>query len=687
MIDIVEELSREFSLKTKTVNNIIELIDNSATVPFIARYRKEVTENSTDEVLRKFSERLNYLRNRQSRRDEILNILTERNLLNDQLKQALYSAKTLKELEEIYLPFKERRKTKASIAREKGLEPLAREIEKSNDTSSIDEIASKIEKLTPQEAIEGASYIIAEDLSLSKQAREHVREDLKVRGIIRSSQKDDSENNYSNYYEFKSRVKDLKPHQILALFRGEKEGALSIYFEFSDDYNISKLKRFFKFSNKYLDEAIEDSYKRLIKPSIETEVKSLLREYAEDRSIEVFSKNLRPYLMQPPIPNKVVLGLDPGFRTGCKYAVVDMFSKPIDSGVLYITTGNVDKTKSQLLNIIKKNSVDVIAIGNGTASRETQEFVSNLIRDNSLDVNYAIVNESGASIYSASELANQELPEYDVTIRGAISIARRFQDPLSELVKISPEHIGLGQYQHDLSKKKLVESLDRVVEDCVNSVGVDLNTASYRLLSYVSGISEKLAKNIIEYKNQKGLIKSRDELKQVKGLGPKAFEQCAGFLRIKESDEKLDKSAVHPESYDVARKLSLMDLDNIDISEVSLELGVGEYTLKDIIEELKKPSRDPRDMMPQPLLRQDVLEVKDLNEGMQLQGVVRNVADFGAFVDIGLKNDGLIHLSKLSKKFIKHPLEVVQPGEIVDVEVLSIDDKRGKVYLALVEGK
>ncbi|MBU5293011.1 RNA-binding transcriptional accessory protein [Anaerosalibacter bizertensis] len=698
-MDISSILMKEFKLKSFQVNNTIRLIDEGNTIPFIARYRKEQTGELNDIVLRELNDRLNYLRNLENRQDEVIRLIEEQGKLTDDLKKEILNADTLQRVEDLYRPYKKKRRTRATKAKEKGLEPLAKIIidEKVED-GSLEKIATPfIDKEKGVETIEdaynGAMDIIAEIVSDNAKFRNIIRKIFFEKGILKSEAVDSKESTvYEMYYSYNEKVKTIPNHRILAINRGEKEKVLRVKILVSDEeiLNILKgemIKNNRAITTEYLEMAIEDGYKRLIFPSIEREIRGALTERAEDEGIKVFSTNLKPLLMQPPIKNKVVMGVDPGFRTGCKVAVVDGTGKLLETTVVYPTEpqNQVEKTKTELKRLINKHNVDIIAIGNGTASRETEQVVVEMLKElENKDVSYIIVSEAGASVYSASKIANEEFPGMDVSLRGAISIARRLQDPLAELVKIEPKHIGVGQYQHDLNQTKLNEALSGVVESSVNTVGVDLNTASTSLLKYVSGISNRVAENIVDYRDENGIFKNRKELLKVKGLGEKTFIQCAGFLRIPEGENPLDNTAVHPESYDIAEKILERDaLDEVSLDSLSEELEVGIPTLKDIIEEIKKPGRDPRENMPKPIFRTDVLNIEDLKPDMVLTGTVRNVVDFGAFVDIGVKQDGLVHISKLSDKFVKHPMELVKIGDIVQVRVLDIDISKGKISLSM----
>ncbi|MDU4208311.1 MAG: Tex family protein [Finegoldia magna] len=695
-MNILQKLSEELDIKYDNVVKTVELLDEGNTIPFIARYRKEITGNLTDETLRQLNDRLTYLRNLQERKDDITRLIDEQGKLTEDLKKQIDEATILTELEDIYLPFKPKKRTRGSIAVELGLQPVADMImEKTHSLSEIEKKASEFvngeEIKTVDDAVSKSLDIIAEFVSEQKVFRDIVRNSFITDGVMKTEEKNEDESGtYKMYYDYSEKVKDVKAHRVLAVFRGEKEGFLKVSFILNDDYNIFKIMRKIARANDFesydlIEKAVKDSYKRLIVPSIETEVRQSMKEMADDESIGVFKSNLKPYLMQPPIKETAIIGLDPGFRTGCKVAVISEYGDFLDSAVIFVTDARkqIQRADETLKEFIKKYNVKLIAIGNGTASRETEKYVSDLLAQIDDEIFYAIVNEAGASIYSASKLAIEEFPDLDVTIRGAISIARRIQDPLAELVKISPQSIGVGQYQHDVNQKKLKSSLEEVVEDCVNTVGVNINTASSALLNYVSGITKTTAKNIVDYKIENGPFTNRQEILKVKGIGPKAFVQCAGFLRIPESEEILDNTEVHPESYEIAKQIMKYDLNDIDVKKLSEELEVGEPTLRDIIEELKKPGRDPRDEMPKPVLRQDVLSIDDLEEGMIVTGTVRNVVDFGAFIDIGIKEDGLCHISKMSNSYIKNPREVCEVSDTVKVKIIGIDKYRGLVSLSM----
>ena len=712
-MNINEILKQEFNLRDEQINNTIKLIDEGNTIPFIARYRKEMTGEMSDVLLRQFNDRLNYLRNLQSRKEDVKRIIEEQGKLTDAIVKSLEKANTLQEVEDIYAPFKQKKRTRATIAKEKGLENLATNILENNilDINAEAEKFINEEKkvLSVEDALKGANDIIAEIISDDAQIRKYIRENALKYGVIVTKNAKDEKSVYDMYYDFSERINNMASHRVLAINRGEKEEFLKVKLEIDNDRILKYIENKYvnknNFKNKeILVAAIEDAYKRLIFPSIEREVRNHLTELAQERAISVFGENIKNLLLQPPLKGKVVMGFDPGYVNGCKIAVVDESGKFLDEAIVYPhkPQGKVEQTKNKLKELIEKYKIDVIAIGNGTASRESESLISDLIKELGVKTQYIIVNEAGASIYSASELAAEEHPDINVSIRGAISIGRRLQDPLAELVKIDPESIGVGQYQHDLNKKRLKEVLDGVVEDSVNKVGLDLNTASYSLLEHISGISKTVAKNIIAYREENGSFKSRAELKKVKRLGPSAFVQCAGFMRISDGKNPLDNTGVHPESYDICKKMldtlgySLDDIKNKNISDIdtrveklglkqlSENLGVGEVTLKDIILEIKKPGRDPReeDGM-KPILRTDVLKIDDIKEGMVLKGTVRNVVDFGVFVDIGIKNDGLVHKSQMSNKFVKDPMEICSVGDVVDVKVIGIDLDKQRVALSM----
>ena len=711
-MNINDILKKEFNLRDEQINNTIKLIDEGNTIPFIARYRKEMTGEMSDVTLRAFYDKLIYLRNLQSRKDDVIRIIEEQGKLTSEIKVSIEKANTLQEVEDIYAPYKQKKRTRATIAKERGLEQLALDILNKN-ISNIDEEASKYinpekEVNSVEDAIKGANDIIAEIVSDDAKIRKYIRELALREGVIVTKNSNEEKSVYDMYYDYSESVKTIAPHRVLAINRGEKEDFLKVKVEINNEkvinYIINEYVNDKNLKNKeVIVSAIEDSYKRLIFPSIEREIRNTLTENAQERAISVFGKNVKSLLLQAPVKDKVVMGFDPAFRTGCKIAVVDKNGKLLDTTTVYPTEpqNKVEESKKELKALIEKYNIDIIAIGNGTASRESEKFVSDMIKEIDREVQYIIVSEAGASVYSASELANEEHPDINVSLRGAISIARRLQDPLAELVKIDPKSIGVGQYQHDLNQKKLEGVLDGVVEDSVNSVGVDLNTASYSLLEHIAGISKTIAKNIVAYREENGDFTSRAQIKKVKRLGPQAFTQCAGFMRIEGAKNPLDNTGVHPESYDICKNMldmlgySLSDVENknisdidskveaIGIKELSDKLQVGEVTLKDIIAEIKKPGRDPREEGIKPILRTDVLKIEDITEGMILKGTVRNVVDFGAFVDIGIKNDGLVHKSEMSKGFVKDPMTVVTVGDIVDVKVIGVDMNKKGVALSM----
>ena len=725
MEKIIKTIAEELNIQNKQVEAAVKLIDEGNTIPFIARYRKEVTGGLSDEILRDLGERLNYLRNLEQRKEEVIKSIDEQGKLTDEILQSVAIAKTLAEVEDIYRPYKQKKKTRATVAKAKGLEPLANIIIEQKETKPIIEIAKEyvnIDNLTeedkknkdkvvatPEDAIQGALDIIAENISDEPKYRKQIKRLCYREALIQTkASKPEEKSNYEMYYDYQEQVKYIPSHRILAINRGEKEDFLKVKIEKPEDKILAYIERdIIKGETQFTEmikETIQDSFKRLIEPSIDREIRSDLTEKAEDKAIKVFGQNSKQLLLGAPIKGKTVMGFDPAYRTGCKIAIIDETGKLLDYTTVYPTEpqNDVIGAKKELLKLIEKDKVDMIAIGNGTASRESEMFVADMIKEASRQVQYVIVSEAGASVYSASKLATEEYPDINVSIRGAISIARRLQDPLAELVKIDPKAIGVGQYQHDVNQKKLSESLTGVVEDSVNKVGVDVNTATPSLLSYVSGINNTIAKNIVKYRDENGKLKNRKQLLKVPKLGKVAFEQCAGFLRILDGDNPLEITAVHPESYEKAEKLleqigfnknELKDkekleqirnkLKTINIAETAKELEIGEMTLQDIIEELSKPGRDPREDMPKPILRSDVLKLEDLKEGMVLTGTVRNVIDFGAFVDIGVKHDGLVHISEMSDKFIKNPAEVVSVGDIVKVKVIKIDQERQKVALSM----
>ena len=707
-------LSQQFNIKEEYAQNIITLLDDGNTIPFIARYRKEMHGSMDDQLIREFSDKLNYLRGLDKRREEIRGLIEAQEKLTDEINSALDKAQTLSELEDIYRPYKPKRKTRATVAKQRGLEPLALAIIKQekgfNPTEYAEQFVDEEKEVpTAQDAINGAMDIIAEQLSDSAEIRKRLRVIFRNSGYVKSVAADEEQDSvYTNYYDYSEPVKKIAGHRVLALNRGEKEGFLKVGIDLDSEQPLSVIYRALDkgtnpLCSDILKAAGEDAYTRLIFPSIEREIRSELTETADENAIKVFALNLKQLLMQPPVKGKTVLGLDPGYRTGCKVAVVDGTGKVLDTAVIYPTHSEqkIAQSKRKLLELIKKHNVDIISIGNGTASKETEMFAADAIKEADHTVYYMVVSEAGASVYSASKLAATELPELDLTLRSAVSIARRLQDPLAELVKIEPKAIGVGQYQHDMPQKQLGETLDGVVEDCVNSVGADLNTASPALLLRVSGLNSTVCKNIVAYREENGAFNSRAELKKVPKLGPKAFEQCAGFLRVPESKNPLDNTGVHPESYSTAKELlKLVDYSDKEIKAAKFsdlaqrvkqsgtkalaeKLKIGLPTLDDIVKELSKPGRDPRDEMPKPMLRSDVLDIKDLKEGMELKGTVRNVIDFGAFVDIGVHQDGLVHISQICDRYIKHPSEVLKVGDIVNVKILSVDVKKNRISLTM----
>ena len=724
MDKIAKTIAEELKVRENQVEAAIKLIDEGNTIPFIARYRKEVTGGLSDETLRDLGERLNYLRNLETRKEEVIKSIEEQGKLTDEILQAVAIAKTLAEVEDIYRPYKQKKKTRATVAKAKGLEPLANIIIEQKETKPIEEIAKEyinIDKLneeekknkdkvvaTAEEAIQGALDIIAENISDNPKYRKEIKRQCYREAKIVTKNAKDEKSNYEMYYDYQELIKHIPSHRILAINRGEKEEYLKVKIEKPEEKIILYMEKdIIKGETQFtemLKETILDSFKRLIEPSIDREIRADLTEKAEEKAIKVFGQNSKQLLLGAPIKGKTVMGFDPAYRTGCKIAVIDETGKLLDYTTVYPTEpqNDVENAKKELLKLIDKDQIDMIAIGNGTASRESEMFVSDMIKEAKRDVHYVIVSEAGASVYSASKLATEEYPDINVSIRGAISIARRLQDPLAELVKIDPKAIGVGQYQHDVNQKKLAESLTGVVEDSVNKVGVDVNTATPSLLSYVSGINNTIAKNIVKYRDENGKLKNRKELLKVPKLGKVAYEQCAGFLRIFDGDNPLEITAVHPESYEATEKLlknlgfnkeDLRDkqkledlkqkLKTINIEQTAKEIGIGEMTLTDIVAELSKPGRDPREDMPKPILRSDVLKLEDLKEGMILTGTVRNVIDFGAFVDIGVKHDGLVHISEMSDKFIKNPSDIVSVGDIVKVKVIKIDKERQKVGLSM----
>ena len=713
-MDINQRLTEELGVKRWQIDAAVKLIDEGNTIPFISRYRKEATGSLNDEQLRKLYERLTYLRNLEDKKAQVISSIEEQGKMTEELRNQILAAETLVTVEDLYRPYRPKRRTRATIAKEKGLEPLAALILLQKTREPLEEtakayISEEKQVASAAEAVRGAEDIIAEMISDNADYRSWIRKTTMKKGKLISAAKDpEAESVYEMYYEFEEAVPKLAGHRVLAINRGEKEKFLTVKIEAPEDEIIGWLERkVIRSDNPYtapvLKETVEDSYHRLIAPAIEREIRSELTEKAEDGAIEVFGKNLHQLLMQPPIAGKVVLGWDPAFRTGCKLAVVDATGKVLGTTVIYptapTTPQKIKASKELLKKIIPKYHISLISLGNGTASRESEQFIVELLKEIPEKVQYVIVNEAGASVYSASKLASEEFPKFDVGQRSAASIARRLQDPLAELVKIDPKSIGVGQYQHDMNQKKLGESLTGVVEDCVNKVGVDLNTASAPLLSYISGINSTIAKNIVAYREENGRFADRRALLKVPKLGPKAFEQCAGFMRIQRGTNPLDSTGVHPESYEAAEKLlkrqgfrpeditehnlAGLSLTIRDYKKLSQELGIGEITLRDIVKELEKPGRDPRDEMPKPILRTDVLEMKDLKEGMVLKGTVRNVIDFGVFVDIGVHQDGLVHISQITDRYIRHPLEAVSVGDIVDVKVMSVDLKRKRIQLTM----
>ena len=710
-MDIILALTKELNVEKWQIEAAVKLIDEGNTIPFISRYRKEVTGALNDEVLRNLNDRLTYLRNLEEKKTQVLSSIEEQGKLTEELKKQILKAQTLVVVEDLYRPYRPKRRTRATIAKEKGLEPLANIILLQMTDKSLEEeakafVSEEKEVATVEAAISGAKDIVAESISDKADYRSEIRECTFRKGMLVSTAKKPEETSvYEKYYEYEERVEKMPGHRVLAINRGEKEKFLGVKIEAPTEEILGYLQREIitrknPNTQDVLKEAIEDSYNRLIAPAIEREIRNSMTEKAEDESIKVFKKNLQQLLMQPPIVGKVVLGWDPAFRTGCKLAVVDETGKVLDTVVIYptapTTPAKIASAKETLKKLIKKYNVSLISLGNGTASRESEQIIVELLKEIPEKVQYVITNEAGASVYSASKLATEEFPNFDVGQRSAASIARRLQDPLAELVKIDPKSIGVGQYQHDMNQKKLGEALSGVVEDCVNKVGIDLNTASVSLLEYISGISKVIAKNIVAYREENGRFESRKELLKVPKLGPKAFEQCAGFLRITGGSNPLDATSVHPESYEVAEKF----LENMgttaedifkghgafyvkDYRKMAESLGTGEMTLRDIVKELGKPGRDPREEMPKPVLRTDVLDMKDLKEGMILKGTVRNVIDFGAFVDIGVHQDGLVHISQMTDRYIKHPLEAVSVGDIVEVKVLSVDEKKKRISLTM----
>lgn len=714
MNNISQKIALELGIKISRVDKTIKLIDEGNTIPFIARYRKEVTGNLDDEILRKLDDRLKYLRGLEERKEEVIRLIESQGKLTEELKKQIADAETQTEVEDLYRPYKQKKRTRATIAKEKGLEPFAIKIlEQMEKSGNVEDIAvSFVDKdrgvETVEDAILGAMDIIAENISDNAIYRKNIRRISYTTGkLTTTAVNEDEKSNYEMYYNFSENVKFIPSHRILAINRGEKEGFIKVKLEVDEDRIVNYLERKIidkdSIYNSIIKEAIKDSYKRLIKPSIEREIRSEKFEEASDKAIEVFGTNLKSLILGAPLKDKVIMGFDPAYRTGCKIAVIDETGKLLDVNTVYPTKPqeDIEGSSKVLLDMIEKYNVDMIAIGNGTASRESEMFVADLIKKTKREVYYTIVSEAGASVYSASKLASEEYPDINVSLRGAISIARRLQDPMAELVKITPRSIGVGQYQHDVNQKRLDTTLTNVVEDAVNSVGVDLNTATPSLLSYVSGVSSTVSSNIVKYREEVGKFSTRDELLKVPKLGKTSFVQCAGFLKVPESKNILDNTMVHPESYEVARKLiefigydiSKLDiknmeevvkkLENLNVEKLSKKLNVGIPTIEDIIKELKKPGRDIRDEMPKQILKSDVLKIEDLKEGMILTGTVRNVTGFGAFIDIGIKNSALVHISELSDKFVKNPMDIISAGDIVKVRVINIDLEKGKVSLSM----
>lgn len=705
---ITEQIKNEFNLKLNQVENVIKLIDDGNTIPFIARYRKEMTGSLDDQVLREFLDRLNYLRNLHNKKEQVINLIKEQGNLTKEISDSIHNAKTVTEVDDIYRPFRPKKRTRSTIAKEKGLEPLANLILEQNVNKDIlqyakDFIDTSREVLTAEDALNGAKDIIAEIISDNPNYRAYIRKNIFTNGNITSKNSSEEKSVYEMYYNYTEPIKKIVSHRVLALNRGEKDGFLNVKIDFNLDEIINFLEKKIVLTNKFTDEIIKDiildSYKRLIFPSIEREIRNELTEKAENSAIKVFGENLKQLLLQSPIKDKVILAIDPAFRTGCKIALIDEIGKVIDTSVIYPTKPNekIEEAKEILKDLIYTNNVDIICIGNGTASRETEKFIADFIKELDLNVSYIIVNEAGASVYSASKLAAEEFPDFDVSMRSAVSIGRRLQDPLAELVKIDPKSIGIGQYQHDMNQKRLSEMLGGVVEDCVNSVGIDLNTSSISLLQYVSGVSSSIAKSIVKFREENGKFISRSQLLKVKKLGPKTFEQCAGFLRITDGIEVLDNTGVHPESYSIVQKIltkfnisieaikntDFLKKQNLNIENLAQELEVGVPTLIDIIKELEKPGRDPRHDMPKHILKQDIMYIEDLKTDTILKGTVRNITDFGAFIDIGVHQDGLVHISEMTERFIKHPLEVVSVGQIIDVKIKNVDIEKNKIFLTM----
>ena len=714
-MDILQKLTQEFSVKLWQVENAVKLIDDGNTIPFIARYRKEATGSLDDQLLRDLSDRLTYLRNMEEQKEKIIASIEEQELMTDEIMASIESASTLTELEDIYRPFRPKRKTRASVAKAKGLQGLADFLyaQDKNSNQPLVEAEKYLndEVESVEDALNGAKDIIAEFVSDDPAGRKMLRYSIKNHGNIVVTGAKDELGVYEMYREYTEPISNIASHRVLAFNRGEKEGFLKVNIDYDKNTALTILYNLhIKDSSptqELVKEAIEDSYTRLIFPSVERELRNSLSENADDKAIKVFAENTRHLLMQPPVKGKVTLGLDPGYRTGCKVAVVDATGKVLDTSVIYAVPphNKVEQAKKIIKDLVKKHNVQMFAIGNGTASHETEVFACEVIKELNCGITYMVVSEAGASVYSASKLAAKEFPEYDVSLRSAVSIARRLQDPLAELVKIDPKAIGVGQYQHDMPQNRLSSALDGVVEDCVNTVGVDLNTASAQLLNRVAGVSSKIADNIVKYRQEHGIFKSRDEIMNVSMLGPKAFEQCAGFLRVSESKNVLDNTAVHPESYDATRKLlklcSVTDEDvrsgnvsavkqyveTVGTSALAKQLDIGEPTLIDITKEIAKPGRDPRDELPAPMLRTDVRDIEDLKVGMELKGTVRNVIDFGAFVDVGVHQDGLVHISQITDKYIKHPSDVLKVGDIVTVWVISVDVDKKRIGLSMKKPK
>ncbi len=711
-MDFIKILSSEFNINEKYVKNIITLIEENNTIPFIARYRKELTGSCDDQVLRELNDRLTYLKNLEERKNEVISSITEQGKMTDEIMNAIDEALTLASVEDIYRPYKQKKKTRASVAKQRGLEPLydimIAQNEKTGDVNDFAKDFITEEVPDCESALAGAMDILAEVVSDDANARKEIKEIFSKTGLLTSIAKDkEAESVYQMYYEYSENISKIPSHRILAINRGEKEEFLKISIEVSEESCTNALEKIYLKENsiwtEYVKEAIKDGYKRLIEPSVEREFRSMLTDNANEQAMKIFSLNLKALLMQPPIKGKTVLALDPAYRTGCKTAVCDATGKVLDTAVVYPTPpqNKIEEAKKTIKALIEKHNVEIISIGNGTASKETEMFVVELLKETDRKLSYMVVSEAGASVYSASKLAAKEFPQFDVSLRSAVSIGRRLQDPLSELVKIDPKAVGVGQYQHDMPQARLNENLGGVVEDCVNKVGVDLNTASPSLLSYVSGLSAAVAQNIVTYREENGAFTKRSQLMKVPKLGPKAYTQCAGFLRIPEAKNILDNTGVHPESYEACEKmLEILGYTKEDIAlnnatllfekikligedKLAEQIGIGIPTLHDIINELKKPGRDIRDELPPPLLRSDVLDIKDLKEGMEIKGTVRNVVDFGAFVDIGVHHDGLVHISQISDKYIRHPSEVLKVGQVIKTKVISVDEKTHRIALTL----